>query len=61
MFASISELLLRWLDGIILQKSAAPAVSRCETKLLHVAVLSSELCCRTSSGASQSLRGGQHH
>ena len=41
---------------IILQKSQRDAVSRREAKLLHVAVLSSELCCRTSSGARQSLR-----
>ena len=42
--------------GLFFASRRLDAVSRCREKLLHVAVLSSELCCRTSSGASRSLR-----
>ena len=41
---------------ILFCQKGAPRFCAVGAKLLHVAVLSSELCCRTSSGARQSLR-----
>ena len=48
------------LAGLILQVERG-AVSRCVAKLLHVAVLSSELRCRTKRCKPKLARGGQHH